>query len=803
MNVATFNGRRLDWRGLLALILVPLLVAGTVLAGVWRFDSNLRRVQAAVVNHDVMVELNGQKVPLGRQLSAALVDSKREQNFTWVLADDAHARDGLASGAFAAVVTIPENFSAAATSYAGSAGEAKQATITIETSPVAGIAETALGQSVADAAAQSLNTSLTSLYLENVYLGFNTMGAQFVTVADGARQLADGSAKLTDGLGQASSGANQLADGLGQASAGGQKLSAGGKQLSSGGTQLASGAKQLADGLALMAAKTKPMPGQVAQLASGTKAYTDGVTQYVDGTSTLIQPLYDIVKQLPDLSALFAQIDTVMADFPAQAASINTSVKALVAQLDPLLTNAQATRTQVQAMIDQYSTARAQLSAIANGTVPVPCPAALQATPGACDAYVQGVRDSAKASLASMPAPNTSTLDATLAQLDASRDQLKAAAASAVKATAYLDANSTTIQAQWKALRGQIPANQTPNEFLIKNLGLLLDGGAQLKANGPKLADGVQQLSDGVPALVDGIQQSADGAAKLSGGVSQYTSGVSAYTAGVTQFADGVSQAHTGSVALASGLTDAHAGSVKLTDGMTKLADGLAEGAKQIPSYTDAERVNLGKVVASPISTTGLDGLVTPMAAAASLLLVLALWLGALATYVLIKPVDPRNAASSSTTTHLVLRALLPGAGVAAVQAVLLGALGAGFLGLSVPRGLGLVGVLLVAGLAFAAVNHALAAWAGVWGRLASGAMLLVTTVTALTYSAPGIFGALRPLSPMSPGLDAARAVITWHSVALPVVVLLGWLAVGVIAGAYRIVRSRTVPVKALALAAA
>ena len=108
-----------------------------------------------------------------------------------------------------------------------------------------------------------------------------------------------------------------------------------------------------------------------------------------------------------------------------------------------------------------------------------------------------------------------------------------------------------------------------------------------------------------------------------------------------------------------------------------------------------------------------------------------------------------------------------------------------------------------MAGLAFAAVNHALAAWAGVWGRLASGAMLLVTTVTALTYSAPGIFGALRPLSPMSPGLDAARAVITWHSVALPVVVLLGWLAVGVIAGAYRIVRSRTVPVKALALAAA
>ena len=33
MNVATFNGRRLDWRGLLALILVPLLVAGGIAVG--------------------------------------------------------------------------------------------------------------------------------------------------------------------------------------------------------------------------------------------------------------------------------------------------------------------------------------------------------------------------------------------------------------------------------------------------------------------------------------------------------------------------------------------------------------------------------------------------------------------------------------------------------------------------------------------------------------------------------------------------------------------------------------------------
>ena len=114
-----------------------------------------------------------------------------------------------------------------------------------------------------------------------------------------------------------------------------------------------------------------------------------------------------------------------------------------------------------------------------------------------------------------------------------------------------------------------------------------------------------------------------------------------------------------------------------------------------------------------------------------------------------------------------------------------------------------IAGALLVAGLAFTTVNHALAAWAGVWGRLVSGAMLLVTTVCALTYSAPGIFSALRPLSPLSPALDAVRAAVTWQSGALMVVTLIGWGLLGLLAGVWRIARSRTVSVKSLALAAA
>lgn len=718
MNIATSTGRRLGMRMILALVLVPLLVAGSVLAGLWGFNGNLRRVQAAVVNHDEMVELKGQKVPLGRQLSAALVDSKREQNFTWVLADDANAKAGLASGAYAAVVTIPKEFSASATSYAGDAAQAKQATITIQTSPVAGIAEAALGQSVADAAAQSLNNELTAMYLDNVYLGMNDMGKSFVTVADGARQLADGSAKLTDGLGQASTGAGKLADGLGQASSGGK------------------------------------------QLASGVDQYSAGVDQYVDGVNTLVNPVIDVVKQLPDLSALFAQIDTLMVDLPAKAAATDAQIQQAAALIKELLADADKLKAALNQFLGQVDKATSTVSKVASGATTVPCPDDLKATPGACEAFARGVKSGGATAQQALESIDTASIEQVVAGIQANSKQILDALEKVTKASAWFKANAADLQAQWTSIRKAMPAGTTPNQYLVDQLTRLRDGGLALKSGGHQLSSGAATLSSGI------------------------------------------SQAHDGSVALASGISDAAAGSQKLTDGLDKLADGLADGAKQIPNYSESDRTLLAKVVAAPVSTEGLTGLVTPLIAAAALLLLLALWVGSLATYALVKPVDPRTAASSSTTAHLVWKALLPGVLVASAQAVLLGVLGAAYLGLSVGTGTALVAVLLVAGLAFAVVNHALAAWAGVWGRLASGVMLLVTGVSALTYSAPGIFATLRPLSAASPGLDAVHAVVTGQSPAVALVTLTGWFSVGLIASAYRIARARLVSVKSLVLAA-
>ena len=465
-------------RTILALLLVPLLLAGGLLWGTWGAGDRLRSVEAAVVNEDRMVTLDGQAMPLGRQLAAELVDSSRAENLTWVLADGDGARAGLASGRFAAVVTIPPGFSAAATSFSGDASAARQATIDVQTSPVVGINETALGLTIADAAADALNRFLTGEYLKGIYLGFNDLEAQFVELRDGAT------------------------------------------------------------------------------------TYAASVGEFGDG------------------------------------------------------------------------------------------------------------------------------------------------------------------------------------------VGLL--------------AGGMVSLADGVAVYTYGIDRAA-----------------------------------TGSTALADGLGELAGGAYELSAGVGELAAGVAAGAGEIPTYTDAERENLARAVASPIDTTALGGIVHPRVSWASLLLVLALWLGAMALWLTRRALDRAEALSTEANAALLWRTLRPGLGIGAGQALLLAALGAVVLDLTPGRTLGLALVLLLAAAAFMAVNHALAC-AGLPGRVIALVLLVLGIVPAVSSAAPALFHTLRSLSPLTPALDAVRAVTTAGSPTLPLLLVLTWLGLGVGASALAVARSRTVPVGAL-----
>ena len=700
MNVEKVNSAPARWYTLLGLVLVPILVAGGFLLAGVNSDSRLHTVQAAVVNLDEPVTVNGQYTPLGRQLTANLVDSQRTENLTWVLQSEENARTGLNTGEYAAMVVIPENFSAAATSFSENDGDkAEQATIQVYTSPVAGVADATLGRLVASEAASMLNSTLTEAYLKQIYVGFNDMGKQFVTMADGADQLADGARKLANGISDAADGSRQLY----------------------------TGQFQLATGLSQMATQTRSMPSDVRKLANG-------VSDYVDGANQLAQQTIDALPQQVQLANGVEQLSQ-------GASGVSSGLKTYQSGMAALGTNSQ--------VVGPAVTAAKQAA-----TASVPCPT-FSADPAQqaalCQAFEAGRDAGAEVGANVGVTAGGQAAAAGLEQTDPATGQSLLSAASAVAG------GLSQLSSQ---LSGSIPDVDSTTKQL-----------KQMIAGGKKLASGTNDLADGLPALVDGIAQSADGASQLA----------------------------TGTDKLSAGLISASSGGTKLADGMRKMADGIADGKDQLPSYSTSDRENLSTVVAAPIDTSTLSGLANPDVGWISLVLVLALWLGALATYVVVKAIGAGLLNSAEPTAVLIGRSLLPGLVVVGVQALVVAGLAQFGLDLSWQKWLAVTGVLLLAGATFVVINHALAAWLGGLGRLVSVLFAVLTTASALVGAAPAGFAALRPFSPLTPALDAIRAVITESSgAAASTLTLVGWLLIALIASAVAVARRRTTTLAAV-----
>lgn len=779
--------RRVTWLSLVGLVLVPVIVAAGFLWATWGADERLDRVQAAVVNLDEGVEIDGQQVPLGRQLVGGLVDSDVE-NFTWNLSDADDAADGLASGRYAAVITIPENFSEAATSFGGEADEAEQATIDIETSQVTGIADGALGQTIGQVAVQTLNSELTKTYLDNVYVGFNDIGDQFSTVADGAGELADGAEGLSEGVGEVGDGIDGLAEGLGQLGTAGGELSTGVSeladgtaQLAEGGPALAGGASQLAKGVSTLDENVPAVTDGAAELAEGAGEYADGVEQYTSGVDQAAAGVSELNESLQ------AGLGGAELGGPSEE-----DLAALTGGADDLATG-------VSGLADGLSQYQAGLSEVAENGLPegqtVPCPPELGGDPQACaifaSAFEAGLQQGAQGAVDGLttPGPEGASLSEGLTALGAGADEFADGIDDLAGQLSGLS-----------GLGGQVQQLLDGVDQLDSGLSQLSGSSEQIDTGADGLATGASQLSDGLGELGDGIGQLDEGASQLSSGVSQYTAGVSGISSGLTQlspgltrYTDGVARSAEGTQTLADGYGDLEDGAAQLADGSRELADGLAEGATKIPSYDASDRENLSTVVAEPVTTDGAADLL-PEAGSTSLLMVLALWIGALATFLVVQAVSTGTWMSSRPSWQLALLSMAPGAAVATVQAVALTVVGQVVLDLAPVRVLQLLALLLLIGFAFVGSNHALAAWLGGVGRIISITAVVLTAAGSIISAVPALFDAVRPFLPLSPALDAVRALLTdGTGLSNQVLTVVAWLLVAICASVLAVIRRRSV----------
>jgi putative membrane protein len=442
--------RRIGWASIVGIILVPLVVAGILVWALWNPEERLPQVTAAIVNNDEPVELDGQQVPLGRQLSAGLVGND-DPNYDWVITDEEDADAGLADGSYVAVVTIPENFSEAATSVGGDAADAEQATIDVTTSDRTRLVDDALTATITSTAASLTGRELTTSYLENIYLGFNTLGDQLGEAADGAQQTADGADELASGADELATGTAELATGADTLATGADTLAGGIGDLSTGVQSLAGGLNQLKEGTADL-----PTQEEADLLSAGANGLANTVTTLVSSSAAALQSQVAAAQGLATTAQGFATTAQGLADD-------------CVGDGSEYCERLQANATGLQAYADGLQESADGVAELAGQPANDQLTELVKQAPEIAD----GVSDLANGAV---------TLKGAIAQSADGASQLAAGASQAASgATQYAD-----------------------------GVDQYADGVRQLAGGTTTLAEGTGQLADGVGQLADGLDEAVD-----------------------------------------------------------------------------------------------------------------------------------------------------------------------------------------------------------------------------------------------------------------------------------------------------
>ncbi len=304
------------------------------------------------------------------------------------------------------------------------------------------------------------------------------------------------------------------------------------------------------------------------------------------------------------------------------------------------------------------------------------------------------------------------------------------------------------------------------------------DGATELANGATSLSSGLQEYTGGVDSLSSGLWQLDSGAAglsQLSAGVATYTSNVSQISAGLTALApamssadpamqaqfdglvaglaqasaggaslssqassaiagvqSGISQSASGAAQLADGSGALTEGAGQLASGASELATGLQSGADQIPAGSADTAAASAEVAADPVGlTVSTDNAVSQVGQlVATFFVPLGLWLGALAVFLVLRPVTRRALTSTARNGRLVASAIAKASLITGAQAVLLVALLHGVLGVAWSLLPVTLGFAVLIALAFTAFHYLLTIGLGRGGLVVS-LFLLAVQVTS------------------------------------------------------------------------
>jgi putative membrane protein len=527
-----------------------------------------------------------------------------------------------------------------------------------------------------------------------------------------------------------------------------ERAADGADKLRNGAADAASGADRLSGGLGDAEKGAGQLAGGLSDAQSGAGRLTGGLGDASRGAD-------DLAAGLDQLNAGAAQLATGTAQAAAGGRQLATTVDAAADKIEPVLRdNAQLiaeAANQVAAGADALAANVTKLGNAADNAV---------RDAERLQDYLNGLPDDT---------PGIDGARATARGLVTTANRIQ----------------STIRTADLDALAAQLRKVASTAQAVERAAPHLADDVAAARSKVDQLADGLGALDTGAQRLRAGTADAASGAGDLSGGLAQLESSATDLQGGIFRLASGARQLDGGLTTLSAGGQRLASGLDDLQDGAAQLASGLTDGANRIPAYGDdpsqradvlGNPVALDRSVRHPAGTYGVGF--------APYFLALALWVGAMIAYMVLRPLNRRYLMSGAPAHRVALAGLLPAVAVGLIQATLLFGVVTLGLGLSPVHAFATWALLALAAAAFAAIMQLLGAALGPAGRIVALALLMLQlTSSGGTYpvqTTPGFFQAVHPLLPMTYVVEALRHAIDGGPAGTVIVGLLALIGYGV-----------------------
>lgn len=631
----------------LAIIAIPTIYTTLFLGSMWDPYGKVDHLPVAIVNEDKPVTYNDETLEVGNEMVDSLKDND-SLDFHFVSSKE--AKDGLKNGTYYMVITIPEDFSANASTVLDEHPQKME--LDYETNPGTNYIASKLSETALNKIRTSVADTVTKTYTETVFDQIVTVGEGMAEASDGAGQIADGTVQLADGNNTITTNLNVLANSSLTFKNGADTLHVGLKQYTDGVAQLNDGSKELKDGLSTLNSGASALASGVSQLSSGSSSLAAGLNQYTSGVSTAQAGADTLDKSSISLTAGVAALKTGVDTLVSKNNALNQGVAAIsnglgniISEIDQMSASTPETTTEVSAQPIDTSSASANVSAVSD---------ALGTASSNNQALISAIENSSlseeeKSSLKALANNTQTSIETASSNVSATKDSISELPTSTSSSTTTTQSGSassdalSTLKGQLTFMKKQIDDEQTGLASGIKNytdgvkkiqtgldgdgtlanpglvngikaytngVSTLNTGLTTLNNNSSSLTSGVGQLNSGLtslnkqtPVLTSGVSQLSNGSAQLYAGTGKLTANSAALISGSSQLSDGAGKISDGAAALADGSSTLGDGISQVKDGADTLASSLADGADEVTSiHADEETTDM---FSSPVEDNG------------------------------------------------------------------------------------------------------------------------------------------------------------------------------------------------------